>query len=152
MLDTVACWRWCWRAAAVDASGLTQRRAKPSLPFAGMYRLIDIALSNVAHSGLDDVWVLEQYEPHALNDHLANGRPWDLDRTHGGLHILPPFQRRDGEATMAEGNADAPVKHRQLLAEGDPDVIVTMSADHLFQLDLRGRWPPIVNTRRRSRS
>jgi len=41
-------------------------------------------------SRLDDVWVLEQYEPHALNDHLANGRPWDLDRTHGGLRILPP--------------------------------------------------------------
>ena len=125
---------------------LTQRRAKPSLPFAGMYRLIDIALSNVAHSGIDDVWVLEQYEPHALNDHLANGRPWDLDRTHGGLRILPPFQRRDGEATMAEGNADALVKHRQLLAEADPEVIVTMSADHLFQLDLRG---PLATHRER---
>ena len=61
-----------------------------------------------------------QYEPHALNDHLAHGRPWDLDRTHGGLRILPPFQRRDGEATMAEGNSDALVKHRQLLPEVDP--------------------------------
>ncbi len=116
---------------------LTERRAKPSLPFAGMYRLIDIALTNVAHSRIDDVWVLEQYEPHALNDHLSNGRPWDLDRTHGGLRILPPFQQRDGEATMAEGNADALVNHRQLFAELDLDVIVTMSADHLFQLDLR---------------
>jgi glucose-1-phosphate adenylyltransferase len=117
---------------------LTHRRAKPSLPFGGMYRLIDIALSNVAHSGIRDVWVIEQYEPHALNDHLANGRPWDLDRTHGGLRILPPFQRRDGEATMADGNADALVKNRRLLAEANPEVIVTMSADHVFQLDLRG--------------
>jgi glucose-1-phosphate adenylyltransferase len=75
---------------------LTRHRSKPSLPFAGMYRLIAVALTNVAHSELDDVWVLEQFEPHDLNDHLANGRPWDLDRTHGGMRILPPFQRGDG--------------------------------------------------------
>jgi len=55
---------------------LTQRRAKPAVPFAGMFRLIDVALSNVANSGLTNVWVVEQYEPHDLNDHLANGRPW----------------------------------------------------------------------------
>ena len=116
---------------------LTERRAKPSVPFAGMYRLIDIALSNVAHSRLDDVWVIEQYEPHALNDHLANGRPWDLDRTHGGLQILPPFQRRESDDGMADGNADTLVRHRHLIAAFAPDVVVTMSADHLYRLDLR---------------
>src|SRR5918994_5555650 len=73
---------------------LTATRAKPAVPFAGMFRLIDITLSNVANSGLTDVWVVEQYEPHDLNDHLANGRPWDLDRTRGGLLILPPYQGR----------------------------------------------------------
>ena len=113
------------------------QRSKPSVPFAGMYRLIDVALSNVAHSELDDVWVLEQFEPHDLNDHLANGRPWDLDRTHGGLRILPPFQRGDGGEVMAAGNADALVQHRHLLAEFGPEVVVTLSADHLFQFDLR---------------
>src|SRR3954447_22820727 len=116
---------------------LTDRRAKPSLPFGGMYRLIDIALSQVAHSGLQDVWVVEQYEPHALNDHLANGRPWDLDRTHGGLRIMPPFQRGDGDDAMASGNADALVQQRHLIAEVAPDVVITMSADHVFRLDLR---------------
>lgn len=116
---------------------LTDRRAKPSLPFGGMYRLIDIALSQVAHSGLQDVWVVEQYEPHALNDHLANGRPWDLDRTHGGLQILPPFQRSDGDEAMASGNADALVQHRHLITDVAPDVVITMSADHVFRLDLR---------------
>jgi glucose-1-phosphate adenylyltransferase len=116
---------------------LTDRRAKPSLPFGGSYRLIDIALSNVAHSGLQDVWVIEQYEPHALNDHLANGRPWDLDRTHGGLRILPPFQKGDGDEVLAAGNADALVQHRHLLAEMAADVVITMSADHVFRLDLR---------------
>ena len=99
--------------------------------------MIDIALSQVAHSGLQDVWVVEQYEPHALNDHLANGRPWDLDRTHGGLRIMPPFQRGDGEEAMASGNADALVRHRHLIAEAAAEVVITMSADHVFRLDLR---------------
>ncbi len=70
---------------------LTERRAKPALPFAGLYRLVDFALSNCANSGIDDVWVLQQYQPHSIEDHLANGRPWDLDRTSGGLLILQPF-------------------------------------------------------------
>jgi glucose-1-phosphate adenylyltransferase len=119
---------------------LTERRAKPAVPFAGMFRLIDVALSNVANSGLTHVWVIEQYEPHDLNDHLANGRPWDLDRTHGGLRLLPPFQARgqDGaEGAMATGNADALVQQRHLIAEFAPEAVITMSADHLYRLDLR---------------
>jgi glucose-1-phosphate adenylyltransferase len=71
---------------------LTTGRAKPSLPVGGNYRLIDLALSNAAHSGLSDVWVLQQYEPHLLSEHLAGGRPWDLDRTRGGFRLLAPFQ------------------------------------------------------------
>jgi glucose-1-phosphate adenylyltransferase len=123
---------------------LTAHRAKPAVPFAGMFRLIDVALSNVANSGLTDVWVIEQFEPHALNDHLANGRPWDLDRTHGGLLILPPYQRRDdgdgkgdGDAALAEGNADALVRQRHAIEQFAPDVVFTLSADHLYRLDLR---------------
>ena len=118
---------------------LTERRAKPAVPFAGMFRLIDVALSNVAHSGLTDVWIVEQYEPHDLNDHLANGRPWDLDRTRGGLRLLPPFQARgdDGDDPLASGNADALAQQHRFIAEYAPDVVVTMSADHLYRLDLR---------------
>ncbi len=116
---------------------LTDRLAKPAVPFGGMCRLIDITLSNVAHSGLSDVWVIEQYEPHALNDHLANGRPWDLDRTHGGLQILPPFQGRGDDDAMAAGNADALVLNRAAMAGFGPDVVITMSADHVYRLDLR---------------
>lgn len=136
------------RALAVVLAGgagsrlgpLTAHRAKPAVPFAGMFRLIDIALSNVAHSGITDVWVVEQYEPHALNDHLANGRPWDLDRTRGGLVILPPFQRRTddkGDGALASGNADALVQQRHAIEQFAPDVVVTLSADHLYRLDLR---------------
>ena len=115
---------------------LTQRRAKPALPFAGVYRLIDFPLTNCVHSGLSDVWVLEQYQPHALNDHLLNGRPWDLDRNHGGLRILPPFTGAHGEG-FAGGNADALWRHRELLAESGADELVVLSADHVERVDLR---------------
>ncbi len=74
---------------------LTDERAKPVIPFAGFYRLIDFALSNCLHSGISDVWVIEQYELHSLNEHLSNGRPWDLDRTYGGLRVLPPNENND---------------------------------------------------------
>lgn len=117
---------------------LTEERAKPAMPFAGMYRLIDFALSNCMHSGLSDVWVIEQYHLHSLNEHLANGRPWDLDRTYGGLQVLPPFESQDeddGEGGFAEGNADAIYRHRDFIREFDPDILVVLSADHVYKLD-----------------
>ncbi len=115
---------------------LTERRAKPAMPFAGVYRLIDFSLSNCMHSGISDVWIVEQYEPHSLNDHLANGRPWDLDRTYGGLQVLPPYQRREeGEGGFSQGNADALYQHRSFIRELDPDLLIVLSADHVYKLD-----------------
>ncbi|HSK80312.1 MAG TPA: glucose-1-phosphate adenylyltransferase family protein [Thermoanaerobaculia bacterium] len=118
---------------------LTARRAKPAMPFAGVYRLIDFALSNCMHSGLSDVWVVEQYELHSLNEHLANGRPWDLDRTYGGLQVLPPYERksREEEGGFAQGNADAIYRHKSLIRELAPELLVVLSADHLYKLDYR---------------
>lgn len=119
---------------------LTQERAKPAMPFGGTYRLIDFSLSNCMHSRIADVWVVEQYEPHSLNDHLANGRPWDLDRTYGGLQVLPPFVARDGEdqdngGGFARGNADALYRNRKFIQEFAPDVLLVMSADHVYKLN-----------------
>src|SRR3712207_4878367 len=113
---------------------LTSRRAKPSLPFAGVYRLIDFPLSNCLHSGLDDVWVLQQYEPHELSRQLANGRPWDLDRTRGGLRVLHPYVG-DDETGWYEGNADALYRNREVIAEFEPELLVVLSADHVYKLD-----------------
>jgi glucose-1-phosphate adenylyltransferase len=113
---------------------LTERRAKPALPFAGVYRLIDFPLSNCVHSGIEDVWVLQQYRLQSLNDQLANGRPWDLDRTHGGLRLLPP-QLGAEEDGFHEGNADAIWRNRRLIAEHDPEVVLVLSADHVYRLD-----------------
>ena len=115
---------------------LTERRAKPALPFAGLYRLIDFPLSNCANSGITDVWVLQQYQPHSLEDHLANGRPWDLDRSFGGLTLLQPFTGGEEEG-FAEGNADALWRHHRLIAEFGADVVLVLSADAVYTLDYR---------------
>lgn len=119
---------------------LTENRAKPVMPFAGNYRLIDFALSNCRNSRINDVWVIEQYELHSLNEHLANGRPWDLDRTYGGLQILPPFEddeKSGDEGGFAQGNADAIARHKSLIREFNPDILVTLSADHVYKCDFR---------------
>jgi glucose-1-phosphate adenylyltransferase len=113
---------------------LTAKRAKPVLPFAGVYRLIDFALSNCAHSGLQDVWVIEQFQAHSINQHLANGRPWDLDRTYGGLQILPPFQG-EKESGWHQGNADALWRNRRVIAEFGADLILVLSADAIYRFD-----------------
>jgi glucose-1-phosphate adenylyltransferase len=70
---------------------LSQKRAKPAVPFAGKYRIIDFTLSNCVNSGVSTVGILIQYRPRSLNDHIRNGRPWDLDRMHGGVTLLQPY-------------------------------------------------------------
>ncbi|MEF2276723.1 glucose-1-phosphate adenylyltransferase family protein [Deinococcus sp. YIM 134068] len=118
---------------------LTTERAKPAVPFLGTYRLIDFTLSNLVNSGVDDVWVIEQYLPHGLNDHLSGGRPWDLDRTRGGLVVLPPFSSPENEeGEFAQGNAHALAQHVPLIREFGPDVVLVLSADHIYKLDHSG--------------
>ncbi len=115
---------------------LTAERAKPALPYAGVYRLIDFALSNCRHSGVSDVWVLQQYQPQSLTSHLANGRPWDLDRTHGGLRVLHPHLGRS-ESGWYGGNADALYRNKADLTEFAADLLLVLSADHVYKLDYR---------------
>ncbi|HHU67497.1 sugar phosphate nucleotidyltransferase [Corynebacterium sp.] len=117
-------------------SPLTDARPKPAVPLAGSYRLIDVALSNLTHSGLRDVWIAEQYRPGLLNRHLAGGRPWDLDGTRSGLRILPPGEG-DTEDGFSEGNGHALYQQLEAVEEFGADTLVVLSADHLYQLDLR---------------
>ncbi len=113
---------------------LTTRRAKPAVPFAGSYRLIDVPLSNCMHSGLSDVWVVEQYHAASLEHHLSNGRPWDLDRTLGGLLVLPP-QRGDDRQGWSEGTADALWRNAPTIREFEADALVVLSADAVYRMD-----------------
>ena len=79
---------------------LTQKVAKPAIPYGGKYRIIDFPLSNCTNSGVDTVGVLTQYQPLVLNEYIGNGQPWDLDKMHGGVHVLPPYQTAAGASGM----------------------------------------------------
>ena len=74
---------------------LTKTVAKPAVPFGGKYRIIDFTLSNCTHSGIDTVGVLTQYQPLELNTYIGSGQPWDLDRSNGGVYVLPPYTSAD---------------------------------------------------------
>jgi len=125
---------------------LTAERAKPATPFAGTYRLIDFPLSNCAHSRLSDVWIVQQYEPLSLEDHLAGGRPWDLDRNSGGLRTLHPHSNDDSTSGMMQGNGDALARNARFIREFGPDVVLVLSADHVYAMDYR----PLVDRHRAS--
>ena len=113
---------------------LTDERPKPAMPFGGVYRLIDFVLSNCMHSGIDDVWVVQQYQPHALSEHLSSGRPWDLDRTYGGLRVLQPYLGHS-ESGWYEGNADAIYRNKAQIRGFGADLLLVLSADHVYKLD-----------------
>ena len=85
---------------------LTKDVAKPAVHFGGKYRIIDFTLSNCAHSGIDTVGVLTQYQPLVLNTYLGIGSPWGLDRRDGGMAILPPYVKSKG-GMWYKGTANA---------------------------------------------
>ncbi len=113
---------------------LTRDRAKPAVPYGGTHRLIDFPLSNCLHSGITDVWVVEQFNVASLSDHLSNGRPWDLDRTTGGLLVLHP-QRGSEREGWHQGTADALWRQASLIRQFSPDALVVVSADAVYRLD-----------------
>src|SRR5690349_14969260 len=116
---------------------LTRERAKPALPFAGIYQLVDFPLSNLAHSGITDVWLSVSYLGSSLEQEVANGRPWDLDRNRGGLRLLMPQEgtgSTDDEG-FAQGNADELYRLRDQIRAARPDVLLVMSADHVYRFD-----------------
>jgi glucose-1-phosphate adenylyltransferase len=114
---------------------LTHRRAKPAVSFAGTHRLIDFPLSNCLNAGLGDVWVAQQYNPHSLSDHLANGRAWDLDRTTGGLIVLHPAEGNEGDEGFQSGTADVVHANAPMIREFAPQALVVVSADAVYKLD-----------------
>lgn len=115
---------------------LAEERTIAAMPFAGKYRVIDFTLSNLVNSGIDDVGVLLQYRPHSLIDHLGIGKPWDLDRLHGGLRILQPYLG-DPESTWYRGTADAVYQNIPYLEESDADVVLILMGDQVYKRDYR---------------
>jgi glucose-1-phosphate adenylyltransferase len=125
-------------------SVLSQVRAKPGVPFGGKYRIIDFALSNVVNSGLTDVAVLTQYAPRSLIDHIGVGRPWDLDRSHGGVALLQPYIGRGRTRDWYRGTADAVLQNLEFIADRDPELVLVLAGDHVYKMDYR----PFIDTHR----
>jgi glucose-1-phosphate adenylyltransferase len=115
---------------------LAAQRATPAVPFAGKYRIIDFALSNCVNSGLYDVAVLTQYRPHSLHVHIGIGKPWDLDRQQGGVHLLQPFVGRT-EAAWDRGTADAVYQQLDFIMESRADYVLILGGDHIYRMDYR---------------
>ncbi len=113
---------------------LTEKTAKPAVPFGGKYRIIDFPLSNCVNSGIDTVGVLTQYQPLVLNDYIGNGLPWDLDRAQGGVKILPPYQGKNG-ADWYKGTANAIYQNMAFIERYDPDYVIILSGDHIYKMD-----------------
>lgn len=112
---------------------LTKNVAKPAVPFGGKYRIIDFPLSNCVHSGIDTVGVLTQYQPLELNTYIGNGNPWDLDRSHGGAYVLPPYQSaKAGE--WYKGTANAIYQNLSFLEGFNPKNVLILSGDHIYKM------------------
>ena len=114
---------------------LTSHVAKPAVPFGGKYRIIDFPLSNCINSGIDTVGVLTQYRPLELNAYIGNGEPWDLDRSYGGVHILPPYMREGEKGTWYKGTANAIYQNINFLETYDPEYVLILSGDHIYKMD-----------------
>ena len=113
---------------------LTKDVAKPAVPFAAKYRIIDFPLSNCINSGIDTVGVLTQYQPFELNQYIGNGQPWDLDRLSGGIFVLPPFMRaKSGE--WYKGTANAIYQNIEFIDDYNPDYVLILSGDHIYKMD-----------------
>ncbi len=113
---------------------LTQKLAKPAVPFGGKYRIIDFPLSNCVNSGIDTVGVLTQYQPLVLNEYIGNGQPWDLDRLHGGVHILQPYQQASG-SDWYKGTANAIYQNIPFIERYNPQYVIILSGDQICKQD-----------------
>lgn len=122
--------------ASEDLSVLTAVRAEPAIPFGGKFRIIDFPLSNCVNSGLYNVSVLTQYMPRSLNQHIGVGKPWDLDRSQGGVRLLQPFLGA-GKSGWQRGTADAVRRNLDFLHEQRADELLVLAGDHIYKMDYR---------------
>lgn len=119
--------------ASERLSILSAERAKPAVPFAGKYRIIDFTLSNCANSGIYNVAVLTQFNPRSLAQHIGVGRPWDLDRTTGGVVLLQPFLSRSPR-DWYKGTADAVYQNLYFVEDQKVDEVLILSGDHVYSM------------------
>lgn len=122
--------------ASEALSVLTAVRSEPSIPFGGKYRIIDFPLSNCVNSSIFGVVLLTQHMPRSLNDHVGVGKPWDLDRSQGGVRLLQPYLGR-GISGWQQGTADAVRRNLDFVEEQRVDTVLLLAGDHIYKMDYR---------------
>jgi glucose-1-phosphate adenylyltransferase len=120
--------------AGTRLSPLTADRAKPAVPFGGLYRLIDFALSNLANGGILKICVLTQYKSHSLDRHIST--TWRMSALLGNYVTPVPAQQRLGPHWYT-GSADAIYQSMNLINDEQPDIVVVIGADHVYRMDFR---------------
>ncbi|MGQ9787267.1 MAG: glucose-1-phosphate adenylyltransferase subunit GlgD, partial [Anaerolineae bacterium] len=123
--------------ASEALSVLTATRSEPAIPFGGKYRIIDFTLSNCVNSDIFNVALLTQYMPRSLNEHVGVGKPWDLDRSQGGVRLLQPYVARGGQASWQRGTADAVRYYLDFIEEQRVDTVLILAGDHVYKMDYR---------------
>ncbi|WP_281270259.1 glucose-1-phosphate adenylyltransferase [Oceanobacillus arenosus] len=113
---------------------LTRNIAKPAVPFGGKYRIIDFTLSNCTNSDIQTLGVLTQYSPLELNRHIGDGKPWDMDSGAGGVSVLSPYTAKNG-GDWYSGTADAIYQNIHFINQYNPEYVLVISGDHIYQMD-----------------
>ncbi|MBA4394765.1 MAG: glucose-1-phosphate adenylyltransferase [Desulfobacca sp.] len=119
-----------------ELSVLTYDRPKSALPFAGNFRVIDFALSNLMHAGIGRVGILSQYRSASLITHIGNGAPWDMSGRRRQIALLPPSTGQK-DSDWYKGTADAVAHNLEFIYENEPDMVMVLSGDHIYRMDYK---------------
>jgi glucose-1-phosphate adenylyltransferase len=117
---------------------LSQERAKPAVPFAGKYRIIDFTLSNCVNSGVYNLIVLTQYQPMSLTEHIGIGAPWGLVPPDRNIRLLQPYLAREEGRDWYKGTGDAVFQNLDRIESEDIDEVLILSGDHVYKMDYAG--------------
>jgi glucose-1-phosphate adenylyltransferase len=128
-------------------NALVEARAKPAVPFGGIYRIIDFTLSNIMNSGLELVGVLTQYKPLSLMSHIGSGRAWDFEGRNRGIKVLPPHTG-EKDSDWYKGTADALRQNMDYLVRYNPKQILVVSGDHIYYMD----YGPLIAFHKRNQA
>jgi glucose-1-phosphate adenylyltransferase len=127
---------------------LSQARAKPAVPFAGKYRIIDFTLSNCVNSGIYNILVLTQYQPVSLTEHIGVGAPWGLVPPDRGIRLLQPYLARDEGRDWYKGTADAVYQNLDRIEAEEAETVLVLSGDHVYKMD----YTPMLDFHRENKA